>query len=154
MGVEQHITSDEEVLDYCTTDYWAWVCTDERIIKYRSNNNREQLDDISIDEITGISLTNTDKSETLLGYSILTTIGTVLLASFALINIAPPISFLSLGVAIVPYWFYKRWKRSAESYFELRGTGLIQQEPEKWRIQSGGNRDEVRSFVKTIREQI
>ena len=154
MSIKKHITSDEEVLDHCTTDYWAWVCTDKRIIKYRSDNQGEQLDDISLDEITGISLTNTGESDKLLGYTILSSLAVLILVYITMGRIAFPISLLSIAFAIIPYLFYNRWKQSSNSYFELRGTGLIRQEPEKWRIRSGGNPDEVQSFVKTIRKNI
>ena len=154
MGIKAHVTSDEEVVDHCTTDYWAWVCTDKRIIKYRSNDRGEEMEDISLDEITGISLTNTGKSDTLLGYTILSGVAFVLFFLFSAGDFPNPYTYISAIFGVMAYISYRRYQRSADSYFELRGTGLIQQEPERWRIQSNTNPDDVRSFVKTVRRNI
>jgi len=154
MGIKKHLTSDEDVLDHCTTDYWAWVCTNKRIIKYRSDGGQnERLDEISIGEITGISLVNSGRDETLLGYLVFCIIG-ALGSLFAAISFDPVFWIGVLILAGVAYKLHNKWKDSAEGYFELKGTGLIRQEPKKWRIQSGGNTDEVQSFVKTVRENI
>jgi len=154
MSIKDHLTSDETVLDHCTTDYWAWVCTNNRIIKYRSDGNRtEQLHEISLSEIRGISLVKSGRSDTLLGYLFFTIIG-VLVSLYAATFGDPTfwaVVILFVGAA---YTLYGRWRNSAEGYFELKGTGLIQQESEKWKIHSGGSPDDVRSFVKTIRNNI
>lgn len=154
MSIKDHLTSDETVLDHCTTDYWAWVCTNSRIIKYRSDGGRtERLHEISLSEIRGISLVKSGRSDTLLGYLIFSVIGVLGSLYFAILT--NPTYWVGVILLFgVAYTLYGRWKNSAEGYFELKGTGLIQQEPEKWRIRSGGSPDDVRSFVKTIRNNI
>jgi hypothetical protein len=154
MSIKNHITPDESVLDYCTTEGWAWACTDDRIIKYRSDGDRsEQLHDISLDEVSGVSVISSGKSETLLGYTILSVVAMFVLGLYlqllTFIGGFPVLLFFP-----VPLILYRRWQDSDEAYFELKGTGLIQQEPEKWRIQYKGDRDEVQAFVTTIRGNI
>lgn len=154
MGVKDHITSDESVLEYCTTNGWAWVCTDSRIIKYRSDGDRtEQLHDISLDEVSGISVISSGKSDTLLGYTILS------VATIVVLGLYLQFATFATGLSMIIFTpisviLYRRWKNSDEAYFELKGTGLVRQEPEKWRIQYEGDPDEVQSFIKAVRENI
>ena len=154
MGIKKHLTSDEDVLDHCTTDFWAWVCTDKRIIKYRSDGGKnERLQEISLNEVSGINLVKSGRDDTLLGYLIFSIIG--ILGSLLAATAIDPVFLIGVLILVgVAYKLHSKWKDSSEAYFELRGTGLIQQEPEKWRIQSGGETDEVQSFVRTIRENI
>jgi hypothetical protein len=154
MGIQDHITSEENVLDYCTTNGWAWVCTDSRIIKYRSDGERtEELHDISLDEVTGISLISSAKSDTLLGYTILSVATIVVLGLY--LQFSTPVTGLSMVIfAPGSVILYRRWKNSDEAYFELKGTGLVKQEPKKWQIQYEGDPDEVQSFITTVRENI
>lgn len=153
MSIKNHITPDEEVLDHCTTDRWAWVCTDRRVIKYRTDNRGEQLEDISLEEITGISLTTTGHSDKLQGYAILTAIASAGLILYTW-STGSQIAVLTLFTPIVPFLLYRRWQNSSNGHFQLRGTGLIQQEPEKWKIQSDSNPDDVQSFIQTLRNNI
>lgn len=154
MGVKDHITSEESVLEYCTTKGWAWVCTDRRIIKYRSDGERtEQLHDISLDEVTGISLISSGKSDTLLGYTILS-VATIVVLGLYLQFATFATGFSMIIFTPISVILYRRWKNSDEAYFELKGTGLVRQEPKKWRIQYEGDPDEVKSFIRTVRENI
>ncbi|WP_144901378.1 PH domain-containing protein [Halobellus captivus] len=150
MSIKQHLLNDEEMLSYCTTDYWAWVCTDRRVLKYRQGGGGgEQLHDVSFGDISGISLTNQGRNANYL-------VGGLLAAVVGLIlgDIVGPVALIA-GLLIGAY-LAKRWYDSESSYFEFKGTGLIRQEPEQWRIQQGAadDPDEIREFVKTVRERL
>jgi len=150
VSLTQHIQDDEEVLSHCTTDYWAWVCTDRRVLKYKQGSRGgEQLYDVSFGDISAISLTREGRN---LNYLI----GGVLfiaLGIFAL-EFAGPVG-RGAGVLIGAY-LIKVWYDSATSYFEFKGSGVIRQEPDQWRIQEGSadDSDAVREFVKIVRDRL
>jgi hypothetical protein len=148
---------DENVLDYCTTDYWAWVCTDRRVMKYREGSGTaEQLHDISFDEISSISLVNTGRNDKLGGYGIFTIVVGGLLAMF---NYSPSSwsSFVVLMLsALVGGFLLWKWANSEKSYFVFKGSGVISENSEEWRIDQtdADNSDEIREFTKTVRGQL
>ena len=111
------------------------------------------MEDISLEEITGISLTTTGHSDKLQGYAILTAIASAGLILYTW-STGSQIAVLTLFTPIVPFLLYRRWQNSSNGHFQLRGTGLIQQEPEKWKIQSDSNPDDVQSFIQTLRNNI
>lgn len=153
MSIEPHIMDDEAVLEHCTTNKWVWVCTDRRVIKYRKGKgSAEQLHDISLNEISAISLVNTGREDKLAGYGIFAIIGGVLLPLVG----GPETYILSIIMFSIGGYLMYRWQNSASGYFELRGSGLLQSEPEKWRINSQGadNTEKVQLFVRKVREQL
>ena len=150
MSIKPHLLDGEEVLSHCTTDYWAWVCTDRRVLKYRQGSGgSEQLHDVSFDDISGISLTHQGRNTQYLVGGLLVAVLGFLAADFTTQLVI--LVGLLLGAYLV-----KRWYDSESSYFEFKGTGLIRQEPDQWRINEGAadDPDEVREFVKTVRERL
>jgi hypothetical protein len=157
MSIKPHLLDDETILDHCTTQKWAWVCTDQRVIKYRSGRgSAEQLHDLSFDEITSISLVNKGRKDELGGYGVFAVvIGLVL--GFFLTQYSPG---LGLGLLLIFFgiglYFLYRWVNSEEAYFEFHGSGLLQETGGRWRIdyQNIDNTGEIREFVQAVREQL
>lgn len=150
MSVEPYLMNDEDVLAYCTTDYWAWVCTNRRVVKYRQGSGgAEQLHDLSFGEITGISLVNTGRNDTLGGYGVIAVLGGLLLT----VSEFPVLSIVPVGIGV--YLLY-RWMNSEEAYFEFRGSGLLQTEGKQWRIDqtAADDPDQVQEFVRKVRSQL
>lgn len=144
---------DEAILDYCMTDYWSWIVTDRRLIKYRQEpRGGEQLHDLSFDEITSASLVNKGRKDQLAGYGIFALLG-ALVAFFFRSAWTILLGFLLLAVS--GYLFYW-WANSDEAYFQFRGSGLLQEQPDTWQIDESlaDNPGEIREFVKTVREQL
>jgi hypothetical protein len=152
MSIEPHILDDEKVENYCFTKDWVWVCTDRRLLKYRqSDSGRESLSDVSYSQISGISLTQKPKNQKLLTLSIASGAGAI----WGVITDATGSLLISLFLLMLAVGFAWLWKKSDDDYFELKGSGPIRQEPEKWRIKSDTESpDEVRQFVKTLRGQL
>jgi len=148
MPIEDHLMDDEVVEEYCYTPEWAWVATNDRVIKYRdSGASITDLHDLSYEEISAISLTTEEKDNTLIYAGVgLTLAGLVLTGVNYLIAI---VAFL-LGVGMLYYWY----DMDESSHFEFRGGGLIEQEPDQWRIEAEANSDDAREFVKTVRSQL
>jgi hypothetical protein len=155
MPIEAHIMEDEEVLASYRTEYWGWVCTDRRVIKYRSgeDDGTEQLHDVSYDEITGISMVNSGRNSSYaVGAGVFTAVGFIGLLIGG--NLSILIFLLGIAAGIL---LYITWKNSPRSYFGLRGVGLVSQEPEKWQINQPEATDkstEIQEFVKTVRSQL
>lgn len=144
MSVKSHLMDDEELLDYCMTDKWAWAATDQRLLKYRqSNRGGETLSDLSYDEISGVNLQNEPRDSRYLLLGV--TIG--LLGGM---SGDPGLFVLALLIAAIPIWV---WRNSAKSYFEFRGSGLLQNESEMWRIQNTAE-DDATKFVKAVRSRL
>jgi len=149
VSIKPHLMNDEQVLTYCSTKYWMWVCTDKRVIKYKqTSSGAEALHDLSFSEISGISLINTGRDDRLGGFGILGA-----LFGLLVFTESPEIGILSLVVGGVLLYY---WLNSESSYFEFRGTGLIRKEPDKWRINESAaeDPDEVREFVRTVRSRL
>lgn len=144
MSVKSHLMENEEVLDYCMTENWAWAATNERLLKYRqSGRGGETLSDLSYEEISGINLRNKPRDRRYL----IAGIGIMLLGGLSGDTGG---FFLSLLIGAVPLWI---WYTSEASYFEFRGSGLLQEESEAWRIHNSadGNATE---FVKAVRSRL
>lgn len=160
MSIKQHILDDENVLAHCSTRNWVWACTDRRVLKYRqSTRGTESLHDLSFREISAVSLKNKPRRITYLLLSIVCMIFLVAWL-YMLSNVesfhtgtAATISILMIGGSAL---FLYLWYNSKRSFFEFRGGGIIQQEPEMWRINYLGadDKDQVTEFVKTVREQL
>ncbi|WP_251342788.1 hypothetical protein [Haloplanus halophilus] len=135
------------------TDYWAWVCTDRRVLKYKTGSSgSEQLHDVSFDEISAISLVNTGRNDKIGGYGGFAIVLSVLI----LLPFGGPETFaVSLILLAIGGYLIYRWMNSEKSYFQFRGSGLIQTEEDRWRIDetAAENPAEIREFVKTVREQ-
>lgn len=152
-AIKSHLMEDEQVIDYCVTDDWTWVCTDRRLIKTKVQDDAvKELHDLSFEEISSISLVNKGKDGSLLivgGVLIFT--GALLLASnnFVILLLSVILSVLG-GISIYLWWI------SESSYFEFRGDGLLQEENDRWQIEKTGARssDRVREFTKTVRSQL
>ncbi|WP_157745984.1 hypothetical protein [Halorubrum trapanicum] len=160
MSIKQHILDDEDVVAHCSTRSWVWVCTDQRILKYReSDRGTESLHDLSFREISAISLTNKPRKSIYLVVSIFCLIGLFgwwyMLSNVDSYDPAVAVVFSGLFVGAGVLFLYI-WYNSSKSYFEFRGGGVIQQEPEMWRINWMGadDKDQVQDFVKTVREQL
>lgn len=155
MSFKKHLMEDENVLDYCTTDYWAWICTDRRVIKYRQGSgSAEQLHDISFNEISSISLVNTGKNDALGGYGVFSMIIGFVFGVFIL-GSQPGLMIFLLSVLLGGYLLWK-WMNSEKSYFVFKGSGVISENSEEWRIDQtdADNSDEIREFTKTVRAQL
>lgn len=151
MSVKPHLMEDEEILDYCMTKNWAWVVTDRRLIKYRSEDRGgERLHDISFDEISSASMVNQGRKDELGGYAVFS-----LVVGVTLDLAIDMLAFTVLALPIAAYLVY-RWRNSQSAYFQFRGSGLLQQEEEEWRIDktAADDPDQIRDFVKTVRSQL
>lgn len=152
MPLEKHLMSGEDVLEFCTTDYWTWVCTDQRVLKFKQGKSGgEQLHDISFDEISGISYTNRGRNDRLGGFG-----GVAIVGSIGLMVALPPASIIGLPLLGLGIYLMYRWWTSPGSFFAFRGSGLVQENPEQWRIQedAADDSEEIREFVMAVREQL
>lgn len=153
VSIEPHLLDGEDVLAYCGTRAWIWICTDRRLLKYRQGSGTaEQLHDISFDEISAVSLVNTGRDDRLGGYGLLAGI-------LGLVVIAVSegwVGLVGLGLIVVAINLVYRWLNSERSYFEFRGSGLLRDEPEEWRIDesSADDADQVRELVRVVRAQL
>lgn len=140
---------DEEILDYCMTKNWAWVATDDRLVKYRkSDGGVESLSDVSYNEISGISMEQNPYNAAFIGYGVFGIL-------IALVLFFGALPILAGVVALISAFLMWKGFNGGSSYFELKGTGLLRQEPEEWRIEkTSGENDEIREFIKTVRGQI
>ena len=146
-SVQRHLLDGEQVLDHIVADKWAWISTDRRLIKYRRNDSgREELSDVSYDEISGVSLTTANRNDAyLIAAAVLGLVGIYA-------TIQEPFLIVIPACAIYPLWL---WRNSGKAYFEFRGGGLLSQEPEKWRIdQQNVSQHEATEFVRSVRERI
>lgn len=124
MSFKKHLMEDEDVLDYCGTDYWIWVCTNRRVLKYRQGSgSAEQLHDISFGEISSISLVNTGKSDKLGGYGVFSIIIGLVLSVFTAGSMLGLMIFL-LSTVVGGFLLWK-WMNSEKSYFVFKGSGVI-----------------------------
>lgn len=142
----------EGVVEYCMTKYWAWVCTDQRVLRYRNGRgSAEQLHDLSFGEISAISLVNSGRDDKLGGYAVFAVI-----VGFVFAIWVPDLRLVGLVLfGLAAYLGYK-WVNSEEAYFEFRGSGMLQSEGDEWRIDqaSADDPNEVRRFVRAVRSQL
>ena len=153
MSIEPHLMSNETVLKYCNTENWIWVSTDQRVLKYREGKRgSEELHDLSYDEITGISLVNTGRNNSLRIFGSLT----ILAGAIYFIYVSWPGRVWGILFAAIGSYLLYRWMNSEESYFEFRGSGLLDTESDQWKIREtdADDPDEIRDFVTTVRGQL
>lgn len=147
---------NETVLEYCTTDYWAWVCTDRRIIRYRSGSGgAEELHDLSFEEVSAISLMNTGRNDKLGGYGAFAIVVGIV-GLFLTVYGWPVGWFVSVVSFGIGAYLIHRWRNSESSHFEFRGSGMLQSADEEWKIDqtSADNPSDVQEFVRTVRSQL
>jgi len=150
MPIEPHLMDDEQLQEYCVTSSWSWVATNKRVIKYReSNETVTDLHDLSYSEIKGISLETDDRNHfyAALGVSAL------IVSPFLILGTALP----ALGGLLIVGGLLSliKWYLDAEtSYFEFRGSGLIEKEPDQWKLKTDADSDDAREFVKSVRSQL
>jgi hypothetical protein len=143
---------DEDVLAHCVTDYWAWVCTDQRILKYKKGRGTaEELHDLSFDEISSISLVNKGRKDKLGGYGIFT-----IIIGLIIVVAEPAFAIISLILLIIGSYLVYRWLNSERAYFEFRGSGMLQNSGNDWKINqmAADDPDEVTEFVRTVRSRL
>lgn len=155
MSIKHHILDDEEVLEHCSTDYWTWVCTDRRVLKYKQGKKgREELHDVSFRDISGISLITEPKNTFHLIAGVIGLSFALIMTAFGLRNpIVLLLDLLFIPISALLIW---SWYNSGKSFFEFKGRGVIQQEPEKWRINIGVDESpkDIQEFVKTVRSRL
>lgn len=152
MSFQPHLMDGEDILEYCMTGYWAWVCTDRRVLKYRKGKGTaEQLHDLSFNEISAISLVNSGRDDKLGGYGVFAAI-----VAIVLVLAVPDLGLVSLALIGVAAYLFYRWLNSEEAYFQFRGSGILRSEGDEWRIDqtSAENPEDVRTFVRTVRSQL
>lgn len=141
----------EEVIEYCSTDYWIWVVTNRRLLKYRpETGGGERLHDISFDEISSVSVVRTGRTDELAGYGVFSILAGIVIDVLAR-EVATTVVLVPLGV----YLLYI-WKKSDEAYFQFQGGGLLATQGNDWRIDETSADDPVaaREFVKAVRSQL
>ena len=147
MPIEAHLMDDEEVKQWCITDQWSWVATNQRIIKYReSGSTLSDLHDLSYDEISAISLTK-DEQQEVAGLGIL-----LMVAGYFLFDHHQLGAIVSgaIGALMVLGWMFTE----GSSHFEFRGNGLLEKEPNQWKLKADAHPDDAREFVKAVRSQL
>lgn len=157
MGIQSYILDGESVLSNTSTPFWNWICTDQRLIKYRSGNGtREEFHDISLNEISGITYENKGRKDNLPGYGLLTGAVTFILFVFASSYDEGVLFVSGLFTLLLAGFFHYQWWHSDNAYFEFRGNGLISNEKSKWRVRglSSENTDETQEFIKVVRSQL
>lgn len=157
MGIQSYILDGESVLSNTSTPFWNWICTDRRLIKYRSTNGtREEFHDISLSEVSGITYENKGRKDSLLGYGIITGVVAFILFVLASDMDEGIVYFFGLFTLFITGVVLYQWWESDDSYFEFRGNGLINNEKSKWRVQgvSGQNTDETQEFINAVRSQL
>lgn len=156
MSIEPHLLEDERVLDHCSTKYWAWVCTDKRLLRYRSGSGgAEQLHDISYDEISSVSFVNTGRNNMLGGYGVFAVVLSILFAIGAIGTGEMLVMIISLPLLAIGAYYIYRWLNSETSYFDFNGSGMLRNDNE-WRIDeaSADDTEDIRDFVRTVRGQL
>jgi hypothetical protein len=150
--IQKHLLDGEDVEDRFVGNSWAWVCTDQRLLKHREKGAGEELRDISYEEISGISLTHQGRNKAYLAAAgVLVLLG--ILPYLVAIPTAPSLSIFAVLLAGVPIYL---WTRSESSYFEFQGSGIIQQNPSEWRIDKTSIEDEQRlnEFIQSVRGRL
>lgn len=149
---EKHLLDGEDVSATFDGSSWTWVSTDRRLLKHRMRGSGEEFEDISYDEISGIGLTHVGRNENYArGAGVMLLLA--ILPYFVAIGTAPGLSALAVVVAAGLLYV---WWNSEASYFEFKGSGLIQQNPEAWRIDqtSVDNQEALTEFVQTVRSEL
>lgn len=154
MSIKSHLLTGEEVLGHCSTKYWTWICTEQRLIKYKQGKGEsEQLHDLSFDQVAGISLVNEGRDmQYLIGAGVALVLGIIVSSVLG----EPEVVIGILVTLTVSGVLTAAWYDSDNSHITFKGGSIIQQEPEQWRIQENAaeDPDEVREFVKTVRERL
>jgi len=154
---EDYILPDESVLAGCSSGQWTWIGTDKRILKYTQNEDgHEKYHDLSYDEISGISLETQeykpfDSSWVALGIYVLYS---AIAVSQGWMQSSMWVTALGIMVITAITFGVLQLFNYTESYFQLRGAHLIEQEKEKWQIRTKNEQLQVKEFVKTVRYQI
>ena len=158
MSVESYLTDGEIVNEQCTINNWTWVITDKRILKYRDGGGtKEEMHDISIDEISSIRVVRTERDEENLIASGVLGIGAGVIrvagASLPILNSgnAMILAGLCLILAIV---LFLAWLSSDEGEIELKGDGILAESNGAWtaKIPSEENYEKIELIVKAVRE--
>jgi len=153
-NVKNHLIEGETAVDAYMSKNWAWVLTDSRLLKYRkSDSGATQFYDISLSEISGIGLENTGMNEWwLFGGILLTILGIV--AGSGFLGVGSPILLAVFWTGAAGCFII--WWQSDKIRFQFRGSGLIAEEPDRWKINASDveNWDEAREFVKSVRGQL
>jgi predicted nucleic acid-binding Zn-ribbon protein len=160
--IKPHLLEEEEIKESLKDNRWLWVATTERVIKYQKNSNKEEMHDISYDQIGGLSLQTENRGEGLVTFGlalILLLVDNIFIGIVEILSIvASSVGFineleiivLSIIIGIGAIYIGINLETT---YFQLRGTGLLEKEAERWRINSTDSED-AREFVKAIRSQI
>jgi len=153
--VKPYLVDRERVHEYYTSSNWVWICTDQRVLKYKEGEGKaEEFHDISLEEISGISYVNSGREDWLIIGAFILVIFLVAIPVFSgtLSNFLPLAIAILAGVVALVY----AWRGSESVYFVLRGDGLIQLEEDKWKINhsGGGDHDDAVEFVNAIRESL
>jgi hypothetical protein len=153
MALESYLTDEESAVDGYETKNWKWVVTDQRVLKYTSNDGtKEIVHDLSLDKISSVSIVRTDRDVGYImfgGIALLIGLGLaipgntmLLLGTLACFGIAAVFGILFLG--------------SDKSYFQIRGEGILGDAQDIWKMKKTANEDfgEVRDFALTVRKKV
>jgi len=153
MALESYLTDGESAVDGYETKNWKWVVTDQRVLKYASNEGtKEIVHDISLEKISSVSIVRTDRDA---GYIIFGLISLVVGLGLAL----PGSSILLLGTlfcfgftAVLVVLFLN----SDKAYFQIRGVGIFDDAQDIWKMKKTSNEDfqDVREFALTVRQKV
>lgn len=160
MSIKPYIMEDEEIIEYVSTDAWVWAVTDQRVLKYHNGgvHGGERMHDLSLEEISSISVVDTGRDERLLSAGLIS-----IILGLSIPNIINGYQTLDTIVVsggtiavLLGGYLIAKWRKSDEAYFELNGSGVIQQHPERWRIQkdAADSPEEIQQFVSSVRSAI
>jgi len=155
MTIESYVTDEETPLEGCTSKNWAWLVTDKRVIKYREGKGtKEQMHDVSLNEIdsVGIVRSGRDSDKLWIGAGSL-----VLAVVFLFFSVTNGILIIGAGLFfLVGILLLISWSDSDNSFFVLRGSGVIEDMENQWKGNIPVNMEysETRDFVMAVRKQL
>ena len=155
MAIESYVTEEETPVEGCTSKKWKWLVTNKRVIKYREGKGtKEQMHDVSLNEINSVGIVRSgrDSDKFWIGAGSLG-----LAAIFLFLSVANWILIIGAGVFfLVGILLLMSWSDSDNSFFILRGSGVIEDMGNDWRgnIPMSEDYSETRDFVMAVRKQL
>lgn len=149
------LMEDEAVLADCVTDNWTWLCTNRRLLKYRSEKRWIEYYHLSLDDISSTNYVDDGRNDLLGGYGVFSIIVGLIFIFFAFSSRSYRRIFGALGAILIAFGIglLFMWNNSRSSHFQIRGSEV---NTEQWLIDesSVNDPDRFREFVNTVNSQL
>lgn len=155
-NVRSYLPEGEEIVASCESDKWEWYCSSNRLIRYQNTESDDTFEDISLREISGISLGQTRRDQ--IGI-IAVIIGLfALVIGFALVfggsSDLQSIGWLGILIGAIFLFIAIADTSSHETDIEFRGSNLLADESWEIEIDSNENPQDYIEFVRKVSAEI